>query len=152
MMLAGGSVPSAEAQALGYGIAGPAGFSGFFGSSVSHVHAAGGAEVLTPGGFGIGGEVGVLGGRGSALFVLSANGSFHISTDPSVQRVVPFLTGGYTNMRNSDGSFNAWNVGAGVDIWLRERAGLRVDVRDHVRRDSRGAVQYWAIRAGIVFR
>jgi hypothetical protein len=145
-------VRTVEAQGLGYGIAGPAGISGFFGSSASSIHAAAGGEGLFDGRAGIGGEVGVLANSGSALLVLSANGVLHFSTDPS--RLSPFVTGGYTIMGvgYGEGSFSAWNVGAGVDYWAKDRVGVRIDFRDHVRPDSRGAVQYWTIRAGVVFR
>jgi hypothetical protein len=47
---------TADAQGLGYAIAGPAGFSGFFGSSASAVHVAGGGEVLFKQHVGVGGE------------------------------------------------------------------------------------------------
>ena len=94
----------------------------------------------------------MLAGSGSALLVVSANGVLHFSTSQSARRPSPFVTGGYTHMGSGEGSFGAWNVGAGIDLWAKERVGVRVDFRDHVRPDSRGAVQYWTIRAGIVFR
>ena len=150
--LALAAVRTTDAQGLGYGIAGPAGFSGFFGSSASAVHAAGGGEVLVDGRTGIGAELGVLASSGSVLLVFSANGVFHVSTNQATRRLSPFVTGGYTNMRNSDGSFGAWNVGAGADLWRKDRVGIRVEFRDHVRPDSRGAVQYWTVRGGVVFR
>ena len=146
------AVRTTDAQSLAYGIAGPAGFSGFFGSSASAVHAAGGGEVLVDGRAGIGAELGVLANSGSVLLVFSANGVFHVSTNQVMRRLSPFVTGGYTSMRNGDGSFGAWNVGAGADLWPKDRVGIRVEFRDHVRPDSRGAIQYWAVRGGVVFR
>jgi hypothetical protein len=143
---------SAHAQGLGYAIAGPAGFSGFYGSAASSLHAAGGGEGLVAGRFGIGGEVGVFANRSSALLVVSANGAFHAATQFSDRRVVPFVTAGYTHFGRGDGSFSAWNAGVGFDVWMKDRAGLRLEVRDHVRPDSRGTVQYWTVRAGVVFR
>lgn len=145
-------VRTVEAQGLGYGIAGPAGFSGFFGSSASSIHAAGGGEALVDGRAGIGGEFGVLANSSSTLFVFSVNGVLHFSTNPAMRRLSPFVTGGYTHMGSGEGSFGAWNVGAGVDLWAKDRVGIRMEFRDHVRPDSRGAVQYWTIRAGVVFR
>ena len=141
-----------EAQGLGYGIAGPSGFSGFFGSSASSVHVAGGGEALVDERAGIGGEFGVLANSSSALLVLSANGVLHFSTKAAKRRLSPFVTGGYTHMGSGEGAFGAWNVGVGMDLWTKDRAGVRMEFRDHVRPDSRGAVQYWTIRAGIVFR
>lgn len=142
---------SADAQALGYGIAGPAGFSGFFGSSSSGVHAAAGGEVLAGGFIGGGAEIGLLGNSGSVLAVFSANGVVHVVSSRA-KRPSPFVTGGYTRMSSGEGSFKAWNVGVGVDLWPKDHVGVRVEFRDHVRPDSRGAVQYWTIRAGVVFR
>jgi hypothetical protein len=143
---------AAGAQALGYGIAGPAGVSGFFSTSGVQVHAAGGGELLAGGRVGGGGEFGVLGGAGGGLFVTSVNGVYHGYRITDEQKVQPFLTGGYTYMSSGEGSFNAWNVGGGVDVWLKKRVGLRVEYRDHIRPDDRGTVHYWTIRAGVVFR
>ena len=59
-------VRTTEAQGLGYAIAGPAGISGFFGSSASAVHAAGGGEALLNGRAGVGGEFGVFANSSSS--------------------------------------------------------------------------------------
>jgi hypothetical protein len=146
----------AGAQALGYGIAGPAGYTGFFGSSASlAVHAAGGGEILARGRFGAAGEFGMLAGPSAGLFITSANGVLHFVPSvatPIRSRISPFITGGYTRMSSGEGGFHGWNIGAGADVWLKPRVGLRLDVRDHIRPDSRGGVHYWAFRAGVVFR
>ncbi len=143
----------ADAQTLiGYGIAGPSGISGFFRSSGSSVHAAGGVEALVVGRAGVGGELGVLANSSSALIVVSANGVLHVLTPQSASRLSPYVTGGYTHMSSGEGGFGAWNVGGGLDLWLKDRVGMRLEFRDHVRPDSRGAVQYWTVRAGVVFR
>ncbi len=141
-------VRTTRAQGLGYAIAGPAGYSGFFGSSASSVHVAGGGEALVHGRAGVGGEFGIL----NTLSVFSANGVLHISPSPAKRGSSPFVTGGYTYMGSGEGSFSAWNVAGGLDFWAKNRLGVRVEFRDHVRPDSRGAVQYWTIRAGVVFR
>jgi len=143
------------AQALGYGIAGPAGYSGFFGNSFQSVHAAGGGEVLAGGRVGGGGEFGLLANTGGGLFITSANAVFHFVPSrqtPIRSRISPSVSGGYTRLFSGDGGFNAWNAGAGADIWLKPRVGFRAEFRDHVRPDSRGGVHYLAIRAGVVFR
>jgi hypothetical protein len=147
----------ASAQAIGYGIAGPAGYSGFFGSSSAlALHAAGGGEVLAGGRVGGGGELGVLVGSGGGLFVASANGVFHVVPGTGAagraERVSPFISGGYTRWSNGEGEFDGWNAGAGADVWLKPRLGMRFEFRDHVRPDSRGTVHYWAFRAGVAFR
>jgi hypothetical protein len=144
----------AAAQIVVYGIAGPAGFNGFFGGSAASVHAAGGGEVLAGGRVGGGGEFGMLAGTGGGLFVTSANAVFHVAprTGTPGSRLSPYVSGGYSRLSSGEGSFNAWNVGVGTDVWVKPRVGLRVEFRDHVRPDSRGAVHYWAIRAGVALR
>src|SRR3954452_24182191 len=146
----------AGAQALGYGIAGPAGYSGFFGNSIGPaVHAAGGGEFLAGGRVGAGGEYGLLADANGGIFVTSVNGVFHFAPSvatPIKSRISPFASGGYTRMSNGEGGFDAWNLGAGADLWLKPRVGLRLEFRDHIRPDGRGGVQYWAFRAGVVFR
>lgn len=68
------------------------------------------------------------------------------------QKLAPFVTAGYTRMGSGEGSFNAWNVGAGANYWVGRRVGVRMEFRDHVRPDVRGTVQYWAVRAGVAVR
>jgi hypothetical protein len=141
---------TATAQALGYGMVGPAGYSGFFGSSASLVHAAGGAEFLVGGHAGAGGEFGVLANSSSVLFVFSGNAVLHLSGRSAPRS--PFITGGYTHMESGDASFAAWNIGVGLDLWIKDHVGVRIDFRDHVRPEARGNVQYWTVRGGIAFR
>ena len=156
LMLAGaliGAAGAANAQGLGYAIAGPAGFSGFYGSSASSLHAAGGGEALIVGGrLGLGGEIGTFANTSSALLFVSVNGALHASTQLSDRRVVPYITAGYTHVGTGDFSFSAWNAAIGTDIWMKDRVGVRLEGRDHVRRDSRGTVHYWTVRGGVVFR
>ena len=137
-----------EAQALGYGIAGPTGNSAGFGGLA--LHAAAGGEVLLNGGPGVGAEVGMLGNSSSVLSVVSVNGYHHFPT--ADRKISPFVTGGYSRFTSGDGSFNSWNVGGGADFWRNNRFGFRADFRDHVRSRLRGSVHYFAVRAGIVFR
>jgi hypothetical protein len=144
------AVAPAEAQAVVYGVAGPAGLSGFYRTSAANGHVAGGVEALAGGRVGGQGEFGAIGGSGGLLFVTSANGVVRMA--PPRDKVSPFVTGGYTRMFSGEGGFNAWNVGAGADVWLKPHVGLRIEFRDHVRPDSRGAVQYWTFRAGVSFR
>jgi hypothetical protein len=137
-------------QGRGYAVAGLAGVSGFFGS-LGLVDVAGGGEVLVGGHAGAGGEFGVM-ANGSVLTLFSVNGVFHFSDARARGRLSPFVTSGYTKMSDFDESFDGWNVGGGVDVWGKKGVGFRFDVRDHVRPDPRGTVQYWMVRAGVVFR
>jgi hypothetical protein len=146
----------AGAQALGYGIAGPVGDAGLFGhGSFLALHAAGGGEVLARGRFGAAGEFGVMAGANADLFITSVNGVLHIGPSlatPVRDRISPFITGGYTLLGSGGVGSNAWNIAAGADVWLKPRVGLRFEVRDHIRPDTRRNVHYWAFRAGVVFR
>ena len=142
-----GSVRGADAQALGYGVGGLAGVSGFFASAAAG-HAAGGGEALFRGRAGIGGEVGLI----NNLVLGSVNGVVHLVPSGAGHRLSPFVTSGWTRMSSGEGSFDAWNAGGGVDVWTRDRVGFRMEFRDHVRPDTRGTVHYWAIRGGIAFR
>ena len=119
------------------------------------LHAAGGGEFLAGGRVGGGGEFGLLANTDGGVFVTSANGVFHFVPSvatPIRSRISPFASGGYTRMTSGEGGFDAWNLGAGADVWLKPRVGLRLEFRDHIRPDGRGGVQYWAFRAGVVFR
>ena len=149
------TAPPAGAQVLGYGIAGPAGYSGFFGSSALAIHAAGGGEILADGRIGGGGEYGVLANSGGGMFVTSVNAVVHFvpsQPTPVRSRLSPFVTAGYTRMSSGEGGFNGWNAGGGTDVWLKPRVGMRSELRVHVRSDERGSVEYWAFRVGVVFR
>jgi hypothetical protein len=143
-----GAAQLAEAQSAIYGLAGPAGVSGFFRSSRA-VHAAGGGDIVLAGPLAVSGEFGGFANASSILWVTSVNGTIVLS---GVGRLAPFLTSGYTRMGSGEGAFNAWNVGGGVNVWFGDRVGVRADVRDHIRPDSRGKVQYWTVRGGVVFR
>ena len=140
---------AANAQGLAYAEGGLAGVSGFFGDMSGSFHVAGGGEVVAANRIGIGGELGFF----NRLIVGSGNVTAHLGgvRDATVS---PFITGGYTRMGIGDGegAFSAWNVGAGLHYWATERAGLRLEFRDHFRPDSRGTTQYWSARVGVVFR
>ena len=147
LLVTGGT---ARAQGVGYGVAGLAGVSGFF-ASLATLHGAGGGELLIADRAGVGGEIGFL-GTGGILFMGSANGVLHLVPNRREHKASPFVTAGYTRMGNNDSSFDAWNAGVGVDVWAKDRVGVRVEFRDHVRPDDRGIVHYWTIRGGIAFR
>jgi len=102
------NVSPVRAQGLGYGIAGPAGVTGFFAISASEFHAAGGGELRAASRVGAGGEFGLF-GSSRVLLVGSLNGTVYLGSDPSANRAVPFLSTGYTRfgVGDSDGPFNA---------------------------------------------
>jgi hypothetical protein len=78
-------------------------------------------------GLGIAGELSALhlssgGGRPDGL--LSANASYQF--DAPSRRLVPFATGGYSFGINSSHGFD---IGGGINYWIRPRTGLRFEVR-----------------------
>jgi len=111
------------------------GFVFFSPTVISHgegsvAHFGGGGEALFKQ-VGVGGEIGYLTpwryfSDGVGLF--SANGSFHV---PNISKVHPFVTAGYSLVFR-EGSANGFNFGGGVDYAMRERTGLRLEVRDNV--------------------
>ena len=142
---------AAQAQVLGYAVAGPATTMGFVNHSRITFNAAGGAEVRTGHHVGIGGEAGLF----NRLLVGSANLTLHFQ-DQAHRRngVHPFVTAGYSQLGIGDGegAFSAFNLGAGLHFWPSDHAGVRIDIRDHLRPDDRGATHYWSARIGIAFR
>ncbi len=143
---------AAQAQALGYAIVGPAGVVGPFGGSGLAGHVAAGGELLIGNRVGAGAEHGLIAGVDGGQWATSANLVVHFAPPERSRGTRPFLTGGYTRLSSGDGTFNAWNIGGGVDIWARERVGVRVELRDHIRPDDGGAFHHWGLRAGIVVR
>jgi hypothetical protein len=97
--------------------------------------------------FTVGGE----GGLFDRLVTVSVYGAIHASGE---EGLVPFLTAGYTRLGVADGEggANAWNIGAGADGWFSRHAGVRFELRDHIRQDRRGNTHYWSLRAGIAIR
>jgi len=136
---------SAEAQGLGYGVLGAGGTTGIV-EAPSISGAVGGAWFVRPQ-VSLGGEVGMF----DRFIVSSANVGVHA---PAGLVLAPFVTAGYSHMGVADGegSFSAINVGVGLDAWRARHAGLRIELRDHIRLDRRSTSHYWAIRAGFFFR
>src|SRR5262245_15503199 len=120
---------AASAQVIGYGVAGPAGAVGFVNARSITFNAAAGGEVFLARYFAIAGE----GGLFDRLITASVNGAVHVAGNDD--RVSPFVTAGYSKMGIGDGegSIDAWNVGAGADAWLGDHAGIRFELRDHIR-------------------
>jgi hypothetical protein len=142
---------SACAQAVGYGVAGLGGVKGFYGSLAAG-HVAGGGELLIKERAGITADAGLFGNGSSVLGTLSFGGVWRVVPLSAERRYAPYVTSGFGILGESDVVFGAWTVGGGVDIWARPRVGVRLDVRDRIRSDSRGAVHYWTVGGGVVFR
>lgn len=77
----------------------------------------------------------------------SLNASYHFV---SSARVEPFVTGGYGFMFRSRVN-NMANFGGGAIWWFGRRTGLRVELRHHTDRESRGD-NVTSFRIGLGFR
>lgn len=121
---------------------------------LSTFHVGGGGEALVKDAFGIGAEIGYLMPTDAAsdgIGMLSLNAAYHFLPGRPVRRVRPFVSGGYT-LGFRGGHANLFNVGGGVDVWLKRRVGLRLEVRDHVYTPGNHSAHFWGARFGITFR
>jgi hypothetical protein len=142
----------AESQVVGYGIFGPTVLSGGSEYLVSGTTAAG-AEFLINGRVGVGVEAGFIGTPMSGWPVLSATGVLHLtSSRRGESRVSPFVAAGISTIDSGRPADRSWNVGGGVDIWLRDRVGLRIDYRDHFTPQAAFTPRYSMLRVGVSFR
>ena len=132
----------------GYVFAAPGAYVGYSETRAT-MHFGAGGEALVYKGLGAGAEIGGIWAiQGSDLLaVFSADGSYHFSRD---REVSPFLVGGYSRIWG-DGSANLVNFGGGVNWWLGERKGIRLEFRDHIYAEgsNRHIVEF---RIGFAFR
>ncbi len=101
------------------------------GHPVGTAHFGGGGEFMLFKGLGAGAEIGYLTpweDFSAGIGVLSANGAYHFLRN---RKVSPFLTGGYS-LAFRDGHANLVNFGGGVNWWVKEGVGLRLEFRDHM--------------------
>jgi hypothetical protein len=142
----------AESQVVGYGIFGPTVLSGGSEYLVSGT-TAGGAEFLFNGRIGVGVEAGFIGTPQSGWPVLSATGVWHLASSRHAgPKVSPFLAAGISSIDSERSPNRSWNIGAGIDVWMRERVGLRIDYRDHFTPQADFTPRYSMLRVGVVFR
>jgi hypothetical protein len=150
----GGTAPARSVGGLGYGFAGFGGAAGE-GESTSTWHVGGGGEAIFGDAVGVGAEIGYLNSfedSAEGIGVFSANGSYHFNGGAATRRLRPFVTGGYTLGFASDGHQNLFNVGGGVDYWLKPKVGLRIEFRDHIWHEENDTLHFWGVRAGVTFR
>lgn len=101
------------------------------GSASSTLHFGAGVEGLLVGGLGFGTEIGYLApwkSLGDGIGVFSPGVLYAFERR---QKVVPFVTGGYTLFFRQGTSHGVF-FGGGVNYWLGKRLGLRFEARDQV--------------------
>lgn len=136
-----------DRKAWGYVFGGAGGNSG--GNATASFQVGAGGEALVYKGLGLGAEIGYLapfksGSDGFGIF--SVNPSYHFKTSNS--KLVPFVTGGYSLAFRS-GSSSGGNFGGGVQYWMKDHLGLRVEFRDHV--FSSDSPHFYQFRVGLSF-
>lgn len=122
------------------------------GSSTGTFQVAGGGEGLVYRGLGLGAEVGYIGPfdqPGEGFGILSVNPSYHFRNASSSGRLVPFVTGGFS-LGFRSGTAGGGNFGGGVQYWMKDHVGLRVEFRDHV--FSSDTPHFFQFRVGLSFR
>ena len=148
-----------EKRAIGYLFVAPGGAASNQDSSPT-MHFGGGGEYLIYKGLGAGAEIGALlpvgssgcscsTGNGIGLF--SSNASYHFLNASQNRKLVPFVTAGYTGAFQSEWGESWFNFGGGADYWFRERAGLRVEFRDHVDPQHSEPIHFLEARVGFVW-
>ncbi len=138
-----------ERGGQGYGFVAP----GSTSEGGSTLHFGVGGEGLVYKGLGVGGEIGYLGATrelSEGFGVLSPNVSYHFLNATKSGKVAPFVTGGYSLLFRS-GVAHAVNYGGGVNWWIKDRVGLRLEFRDHVVTDS-DLGHFFGFRIGLAFR
>ena len=107
----------------------------------------GGGEIPVARSVSAGGDIGLL---GSNSFLLSFNGWYHFSRhDPRQPQF--FLTGGLGVASERDSATGGANFGGGVDFWLAERRGVRIEIRDQLLEEY-GTTHLVMARIGFIFR
>ena len=109
-----------------------------------------GGEAVLGRGVGIGAELTAIGTRedflDSVVGTFSANGYYHFARGSNL-KLDPFLTGGYTLLFRY-GHANLFNFGGGLNYWLGNHVGARIEFRDQVHSNG-SAVHYWGFRFGL---
>jgi hypothetical protein len=146
------SVAAAAQRTNGYVFFAPGGATCCGHTSMS-LHFGAGVEARIWKGLGANAEIGALGPKehfdDGVFGVFSPGATYHFRRGTE-QRLEPFLAGGYSLIFRS-GRDNLGYVGGGVNYWLSNTRGLRIEFRDHIH-GGYSAVHLWGFRFGLVFR
>jgi hypothetical protein len=120
------------------------------GDSEAVLHFGGGYESLLAGGAGVTGEIGyltVFDNFSAGIGVFSVGGLYAFNRD---RTTVPFVTGGYTLFFRS-GTANGFFFGGGVNRWMGDKWGIRIEGRDQVFASDTG-VHTIEVRFGVILK
>jgi len=140
---------SNQRRAWGYVYGGVGGETG--GGSTALFSVGAGAEGLIYRGFGVGADIGYIAPFRSArdgFGLLSTDVSYHFGRRSS--KLDPFVTGGYSLGFRGGATASGGNFGAGVQYWMKDRVGLRLEFRDH--EFSSDSPHLYQFRVGLSFR
>jgi|SRR5678816_787896 hypothetical protein len=84
----------------------------------------------------------------TAFALGSANISYHFSSATLGTKMDPFLTAGYSIFIRA-GTDNGANFGGGINLWLKPKIGLRVDLREYT---GNVRAHHLGPRIGVAFR
>lgn len=133
---------------------------GVTGDGAGTVRFGGGGEGFVYKGLGVGAEIGYLAPWSSfndGVAAGSANLSYHLLPKTDDKKIEPFVTTGYSIFARA-GVSHGFNVGGGVNLWLSERGGLRLEIRDDISRgpissrSSFASDHFVSFRIGVAFR
>jgi hypothetical protein len=117
-------------------------------AGTSLLHAGGGVDIVHRSGLGFGTELGYAGpfpdGFDYGIGLLSFTGSHRWLGDS----VVPFVGGGLTTVVIRGGGL-AWHAGGGMEYWIRDGFGLRLELRDHLPFGANNHL--WGARVGLTW-
>ena len=130
-------------------------FGGWTGAGGWQVGAAIGGERLIYKGLAAGGEFGGFAAMPRyGGVVASANVSYHFRNPGTPRRLVPFATAGVSALGACGGSAcipaGGFNLGGGVNYWVKPHRGIRVEFRDHLLYDD-GPTHKLEMRIGYAF-
>lgn len=138
---------SSEPRGWGYAFGGVGGASGSGSTPFFQVGA--GGDGLVYKGLGLGAEVGYVAPfrrPGDGFGILSPDISYHFNRK---SKLVPFVTGG-PSLAFRNGAAGGGNFGGGVNYWMNDHLGLRLEFRDHI--FSSDSPHLYQFRVGLSFR
>jgi hypothetical protein len=138
----------ASAQTSGYAFVAPT-----LGDGGNGIGLGGGAKYMLKDGLGAGADYTFVGSttdfRNSGFSLISANGYYQFKAEGKLK---PFVTAGYSRSFMNGADANFANLGGGVNYWFKSKAGLLLEFRDFLNRDSGVTGQLWQVRMGLSFK